>query len=343
MKSVRKFLIALLIMTYIVSTSGNILAAELISVASVEVEYDTKVTASLDNEIDTASLSSEDVKILHDISILGTDLDSADARKALVSLNEELSENAVYNLITIEWPDSSMDFKTGTNLAWEDIYNELGEWIESIYIIDPKNIEVTYFDPISDSELVVKIFRDLTIESLESISNTQIWVITSEELLVNNDYIFMLLEASNLDNSTAIIESGIYNFNTPASLEQAPVVEPDLNAASEEVTTSSMETEEEKSGEMTETQSENSQQESIASKTDVSSTTAEADSNKQVQAEEWITKASGSTTDNESVEESNIAAIAAEATAVPETGTTTSVMIFLTMLLALGIHMKRRK
>ena len=331
MKTVRKILVAFLMFVYFISTSSGAIAEwELISVESVEVQYETQVKVSLNNEIDVNALSDDDITILHDINVSSSDIDPADARKVLISLDEALEENSIYNIITIKWIDGSMDFQTENNLEWEEIFNESAEGIESVFIIDPKSIEVTYYDPIVEAETDLKLFRDLPIISVNSLSNTQIEIGTVESLNVSNNYIFMLIGAKNIDNSDAEIESGIYNFETPSYLDEVPVQE-------EEVNLNAAEEEEEVETPVQEVVIEEAQAEEIVV---VEEEVAE------VSVQETVT-----TTETEEVseateeapQESNIEAVAAEATAVPETGTASSIMILITMLLAFGVHMKKRK
>ncbi len=334
MKTVRKLLIALLVLIYTVSTSGNVLAEwEPISVDSLDVTHEKSINVSLNNEIDVNALSEWDMKLLHDIVVLDSSLDSADSRKALINLDQDLSSDSVYNLITIEGTDGSMDFETWANLEWEEIYNESGEWIESIFIIDSKNLEVTYFEPITETEVNLKLFRDASIKNLESDTNTEIRVETMEVLKASSNYIFMLISAKNIDNSDATIENGIYNFETPAFLDDAPLAEEDLNlnAATEEWT-EPVTTEEVVNEEIIEIPAE---EVVVVEEEIVQEEAVEADA---TVIEENVTKAG-----NVITEESNIEEVAAGATAVPETGTASTLMIFLTMLLAFWVHMKRRK
>jgi len=317
MKTVRKLLTAMLILIYTVWTTANVVAEwEPISIDSLEVQYEKHINVSLNNEIDINALSSnDDVKILHDISVLGSDLDPADPRKALIHLDQELAKDSKYNLIAIEGADGSMDIETGSNLEWEDIYNEAGEWIESISIIDPKNIEVTFFEAITEIEISLKLFRDLPIDSLENISNTQIWVKTTEKLATSNNYIFMLIGAKNLDNSEAVIDNGIYNFETPSYLEQAPLEETvNLNAATEEVEQVVEESNEVQNQEVVSTEVITTEEVVVDNTAEsvVVNETEQTSGEVTTTTQENITKA-GTTDSTETHEESNIVEVAAGA------------------------------
>lgn len=327
MKHLRKLFTLVIIWLILCNTLSSVIAEwNPISIEWLEVQDNRNIYVTVDNEIETNSLSPSEIKLLHDIALSTSELDIANAKKAVVSLDFDLSTNTSYNLISITWVDWSIVFETWDNLNGEEIPNTLDDGIESITIIDPNNIEVYYYDAIDSSEIELKLLKDVSIESISRESDTEFRVKTSEFLKTESNYIFMLLAAKNIDNSEAEIENGIYNFDTPLQLEKASeevISTPDLNAASEiQDSTPIMPDDSEEQSE---------------SKTELKNQEMSEWSNKE---EDYI---QDDWSDQNTASGSNIEVVASEATTVPEAGPATHILMILTLLCALWIHFKMKK
>ena len=300
--------------------------AEWVSITDINVVDTKNITASLDQDIDADMLTKEDIKVMHDIVVSSVELDIADAKKATVFLASELRADTKYNLISVFGMDGSMDFEIGSSLNMEEIMNSADEGIKSINIIDSKNLEVIYFDAITSNELELKLLEDMNIERIQAQSNSSIDITTAWDLEIENSYIFMLLSVVGLEWENVEVENGIYDFETTADItvaasnevieeiieeeiivEQEPIVEEEVSVNNEEVVISAED------------------QEIV----DEIEAETEVDLNAAAEGNLSLDK--------------NIDEVAASATQVPSTWTTSSLLILLTLWATALVWFRRRK
>lgn len=335
MKTIRKILTYIVMVMVLVSNiSYSVAEWEGVAISTVEVKDSKNITITLDKELETSTLTSEEVKVMHDVTIEKAELDIADAKKVVLTLASELSRNTTYNLISLVWVDGSMDFETASDLSWE-IMNTWSEGIKSINIIDEKTIEVMYHEAITSNEVELKLLEDMNIESITPDSTVIFSVTTLWELEKENNYIFMLLAGSTPSGEEAVIEYGIFDFATGADIpvasseNEAEVVEIQETANIEDTSTETT------TADTINISDEDNNQEAAINTMETGS---------QDSAMEWedIELNSAAEWDENLILEKNIDEVAAEATEVPETGAATNATILITLGLA-GMAMFRRK
>lgn len=346
MKILKK-IISLWILIWFISLNTSAVIAEwdAVSVSDLKVENVKVVSVTLNNEIDTNTLTNADLKIMHDIPMENIELDMAEANKATVKLETSLDEKTSYNLISIAGVDGSMDFETASSLDGQTFENTSDEWIQSITILNPMTIEVVYYDAITQNDIEMKLLKDMPIDSIMWESDVVFKVQSWDAFEINSDYIFMLLAAVWKAGSSVEIENGIFDFVTPSELpvmpveevQQEPVEEESVELGQGDMSLTEQFMEEiiqpvmnmEQEGETFE---DNGQELNAAGEENVDTAAESIVGNGDLDTQEWLTKAWG-----------NIAEVAWEASEVPTTGAASNLLILITLLMSMGIALRKRK
>lgn len=163
-----------------------------------------------------------EIKILRDLEINYSSKDFNDSNKILINLKNELIPNRSYNLLSVFWVDWNIDFTLWDELSLFDIENPENilwiQWISRLLIMDPRNIEVYFNEPIDESEFEFKIFRESLVED---ITNTWSWALSinlNDELDKNSKYLFMLISLKDATGIDLTFLEEIYDFSTPIDL-----------------------------------------------------------------------------------------------------------------------------
>ena len=288
-------------------------AAEEISLPDVAVETNKSLEVTVDREIDVTKLSVDDATLLYDLDVAEATVDLQNPKRVMVKLNTALESDKSYRVMTISGSSASIKFETPKTIVEQDIMNEEDTWMTSVMIKDDMNLELNY-GAAPDGEVEVKIFEDMSIKEMTSQTPNSIMfqVILDNVLATTSDYKFMLLGATDTNGEALEInkETFLVDFTTEANLEayMPPVME---EVVEEEILTEEIST--------------------------------EWDSGVSEEPEE-LNAAAEVTTGTGEMEEpdtNNVEEIAATAEVVPETGATTMILIFMTLLGA-GLIMTRK-
>lgn len=206
-----------------------------LSIEDTIVVNSTQIDVILNKDISLNDLDSEDVKVMHDVSLESSELDIADARKVTINLKSSIKINTVYNLISVFWMDGSIDFETKENLDWESIMNQEEEWIKSINIVNPNTIEVFFFDTVKSTEVEFKILEDLNVLELDfkADSEKSFYIELESKLETESSYILMVLAANDLNWLELEIENWIFDFETSSELKNDWVSDETIDVWSE--------------------------------------------------------------------------------------------------------------
>ncbi len=218
MKHLRNTFVALIVLTL----SHTIYAAEL-GVTEIEVVNNNTIEVTLS---ENPNLGSEKidagVTILNDLYIDSITIDETSENQVLISLDKEISPGMKYSLVTISGTNGSIDFITPDDIAGHLAMNseEGGDQdIESIEIIDSKNIKVNYkedLETVISEEFEYKFLLESEVAKIEKKDfMTPVLTITVEpNLLDNQRYILMFIDVQDVDGNYLEFDTGIYDFET---------------------------------------------------------------------------------------------------------------------------------
>lgn len=263
-----------------------------------------------------------EVKVLNDMSIAFANQDEEDTYKAILTLDEPLEKNTEYSLLTVFGADGSIDFKTNDTIEGVEILNseveEVGQWIESITLVDVNSIEVTYIEELTGDDFEFKLLSDVVVESISSIDDETVEVKLESEVGADKNYILMVLSLQDALAQDVELDEGIYDFMTPKELRSASkgwISEPEESLDISEL-------EEELDVE-------------LSAATDELETPEESD--------ELLTRDLDAVVEEETSTVNNIEDVALSATATPETGAETGILILLTLFINTFYYFSRRK
>jgi len=196
-----------------------------------------QLTASKDVKF-SDSFVEWDIKVLKDINVSYSALDSNNSKKVILNLSDDLLANNSYSLITVLWAKGNIDFKIWDYLEWEITNPSLKLWeegIEKINIIDSKTLELYYNYDLNDNMFEFKILSDVVTSWLFSKWNNIVDLGIKWNLEKESDYILMILNLEDTNNNVLVFDEDLYDFSTTSDLiidtQEADVV---LAAAKEE-------------------------------------------------------------------------------------------------------------
>ena len=303
-------------------SGGIVFAAEEVSLLDVTADSNKSLLVTVDKEIDVTKLTSDDTTLLQDLEIVRSEKDNANPKRVMVELADNMQGQRMYRLMTIAGSDASINFETPRTIIEQEIMNQEENDIASVTIVDEKNLEVLYKNEIED-EIELKVFEDLKIEEMRSETPNSIMfqAVLTNTLVANSDYKFMLLGATGTDGEKLEVSSDTFllDFTTGTTLDTFTALEQEEVEEVQEPET----VEETQTQEPEEVQEE--QQESAKENLNAAADTTKA----------WELE--------QEKEENNVEEVAAQAETVPETGATTFILVFMTLLATWVLAMNRRK
>lgn len=278
-----------------------------------------------------------EVKVLNDMSIAFATPNEDEDSSVILTLDEPLEKDTEYSLLTVFGADGSIDFKTGDTLEGIEIMNpevdEIGQSIESISLVDVNSIEVTYTEELEWGDFEFKLLSDIEVESLNPIDEDTISVTLWGALSTDKNYIFMVLALQDALSQDVELDEGIYNFVSPSEISD-PVAtqewDDSLEVELDEDTEVSLDEEIEAEVDLNAAYNE---LESPAESVDLLDANIDRVVEDAVEAEEM----------QETAEEQTLETVALSATATPETGAETGVLILLTLFINTFYYFSRRK
>ena len=179
-----------------------------------------QITASKDVEF-SDSFVEWDIKVLKDINVSYSALDSNNSKKVVLNLSDDLLANNSYSLITVLWAKGNIDFKIWDYLEWEITNPSLKLWeegIEKINIIDSKTLELYYNYDLNDNMFEFKILSDVVTSWLFSKWNNIVDLGIKWNLEKESDYILMILNLEDTNNNVLVFDEDLYDFSTTSDL-----------------------------------------------------------------------------------------------------------------------------
>lgn len=200
-----------------ITFASNVENIEVIDSNSIEITTSTDLLFSNKN-------IEWELKILKDLPISFSTRDITDQTKVLLNLSSDLIPNTSYSLITIIWWEWNIDFRTNESLIWEYINENLIPWtesIEKIVILDNRTIEIYFTNDLIEEVFEFKILSELKINSLLSEwNNNVINLELTDNLEKSTDYIIMFMSLKDIMWETVFFEEDLYSFYTTDNLEQ---------------------------------------------------------------------------------------------------------------------------
>jgi len=159
-----------------------------------------------------------EIKVLRDISVIGGFVQ--DSQKVEIVLDDAILPQTAYSLLTIIWAEGSIDFVSPNELEGTIIQNISSmeeEDIESIEIIDSRNIIVTYKQDITELDFEYKLLAESNIEKIENLDyyDSKLEITVAPPFASEQDYILMFIDLQDVDWNYVEFDTGIYDFTTP--------------------------------------------------------------------------------------------------------------------------------
>ncbi len=252
-----------------------------------------------------------EVKVLKDMSVTSAVKDAGNAKVVNIGLATDLVAGSSYSLISIFGAEGSMDFSLGQSLSNVEIANtDATSTIAKVVVKDSKNVSVYFKSDIAGSEFEFKILSNLGVDSLGADIDGGLLVKTTAAIESNKAYILMVVSLKNAAGVDIAVEDGIFDFTstvaeapTEAAIGTDAAMAPAGTGAVTEPTTPDM----------------------AATGTGVELNAAMDTGN--------LAK----------VDDSNVDAMAMSATATPDTGAETWILILGTLLINGAVYLYRRK
>lgn len=324
MKHITKYFVAWILWLFVYS--GSAFAAEIgvntittTSPNTLEVEFTENPNLKV-GEIEA------EVKILRDISLRGSFLQNTQSVEVL--LEEALLPNTSYSLLTIIGWNGSIDFVSPELLEGATITNTESaedEDIESIEIIDSRNIVVNYKQTLTETSFEYKLLAESTIEKIENpqYAGTNVVITVTPPLTSEQDYILMFIDLRDMDGKYLEFDTGIYDFTTPTSEEMIALSSSDDGITGDEEESETEETTDDQDLEVIQITETN---ENVDDTADATSNSEDTDTD--------LTAAGP---------EQPVNTVAASAVETPDTGAETWVLIIASLFINSIFYLSRRK
>lgn len=182
---------------------------------------------------------SGDVRVIKDVEVTFSQIDTADSSKVLLNLWKELKAGEWYNLLWAYGADWDMDFSVSDSISWEIAnlaYDENSKSIQKINILDSKTIEIYYNYEVTSQILEYKILSELRVDSFSANWDNLLNVKLVDRLEKSSDYMLMLSDLRDVDSNVLEFDDYLYDFSTTSSLIQT-ISEEEIKQAVEELTT----------------------------------------------------------------------------------------------------------
>lgn len=179
-----------------------------------------QITASND-VVFSDSFVEWDIKVLKDINVSFSVIDSNNSKKVVLNLSDDLLANNSYSLITVLWARGNIDFEIWDYLEWEITNSLLMLWeegIEKINIIDSRTLELYYNYDLNDNMFEFKILSDIVTSWLFSNWNNVVDLGIRWNLEKESDYILMILNLEDINNNVLVFDEDLYDFSTNSDL-----------------------------------------------------------------------------------------------------------------------------
>jgi hypothetical protein len=190
---------------------------------NIEVVDDKNITLTLSEDATLLEWdNSPQVKVLKDIEIHLVSKDIQDQNKLILSLSWALQENKRYSLLTILWPEGSIDFALKDILENKEIINDIKaewQWINRMVIKNSKTIELYFNNIIAEKEFELKLLNEVKISQIKAGNTNKITLSLSDILEKSSDYIIMLLSVKDSLWKELTFEEELYDFTTALDLK----------------------------------------------------------------------------------------------------------------------------
>ena len=214
MKNLKKLLVVVL--SSLMITTNTFAAADLNIVSVIADDTDT-VKVLLDGEIVSEEAVLEgDAKVFKDIKVDALEKDLDNLNKLNISLTEALEANSSYSFLSVYGVEGNMDFALGDEVLGVDLDNPLStENVEKIFIKDATNIEVTFSKEITETEIEIKVLKELGVNSIELNleDKTELNLVMQNVLETSSKYILMMFSL-NVWEEEVSFTNGIFDFET---------------------------------------------------------------------------------------------------------------------------------
>jgi len=183
------------------------------------------VTLSENPNLEIGELEWE-IRVLNDVKLRWALTSESNMRQAELILEDPITTDTTYSLLTVLGEDGSISFTTPSILEWFTFSNTLNtesQDIDSIEIVDDRSIIVTYRNEISSSSLEYKLLAESVVTKIEKPDFYLPEILLSVEppLVSEKNYILMFIEMQDAGGEYLEFDTWIYDFETPIMDEQS--------------------------------------------------------------------------------------------------------------------------
>ena len=218
----------ILILLYLNISLSNVYSA---NIEEITVLDDKNINLLLSEDIVLSQWNIDaEIKFIKDIEITFVSKDFDDQNKLILNLASDLTINNSYNLLSIVWPNSNIDFKTWISLLNMEISNPANldwkiQWLNKIIIKDSKTLELYFNAVLEDEEFEYKLLNELNIEKLTFIWNNKISLVLDDTIEKLSNYLIMILSIKDTIWKEIIFDKDLYELKTTQDLKIAVIEE----------------------------------------------------------------------------------------------------------------------
>lgn len=197
---------------------NQVFAATEYNISSVSSTDENMVNIFLDNSVYSEGETLEwEAKVFKDTLIQSMEKNVDNENELDIVLSEKLKTNSSYSFLSVYWVEGNMDFVLTDEISGVEILNPVSsENVEKIFIEDESNIQVFFKTPIVESDIEVKVLKDLQIDSilLNMDDKTSLSIVMQDKLEANSKYILMMFSLNTQEADELSFVNAIYDFQT---------------------------------------------------------------------------------------------------------------------------------
>ena len=193
------------------------------SIIDINSENSNLLKIFFDKDIETENQDVyPDIKIFRDLENKNISIDLEDNKLVNLVLENSLSSYSSYSLLSVVGAEWTIDFEIEDEVAWLEIIWGSSQWIEKILIVDEKNLDIYFTEPVDWESIEVKLLRWVkeTAYRINTENKKELNIYLENSLNENSKYIVMMFGLSTQEWDTYSITNSIYDFVTQSISEE---------------------------------------------------------------------------------------------------------------------------
>ncbi len=193
------------------------------SIIDINSQNSNLLKIFFDKDIETGNQDVyPDIKIFKDLENKNISLDLEDNKLVNLVLENSLSSYSSYSLLSVVGAEWTIDFEIEDEIAWLEIIWGYSQGIEKIVILDEKNLDIYFTQPVDWESIEVKLLKWIkeTAYRINNENKKELNVYLENSLNENSKYIVMMFGLSTQEWNNYSITNSIYDFMTQTISEE---------------------------------------------------------------------------------------------------------------------------